>query len=252
MTYSQNLAAHLSYLCQLSYTPPANIEYNLTEYSIVHIEDKETDTQGFIAIDDKTLTVVFRGSTTVQDWITDLNTSFTSFMDDPELVAHEGFSEAYLSVHDQVREVVDQHLDKKLYVTGHSLGAALANLSFVALSYNEAVGFDGLYTFGCPRVFSEASTGHLNSSFKDVHYRVVNNNDIVTHIPPEITGYSHWGHLVYIEEDGTVALDPQLSWWVKLQNMLSGYIDDIGEVGLDSIKDHDINDYNRYLKLTDE
>jgi hypothetical protein len=45
-----------------------------------------------------------------------------------------------------------QHPDYKVYVTGHSLGAAMATLSAADLSVVSKIPIEGVYTFGSPRV----------------------------------------------------------------------------------------------------
>jgi hypothetical protein len=85
----------------------------------------------------------------------------------------------------------------KLWVTGHSLGAAIATLFYARLlrSENDIRGAKlvGAYTFGCPRtadydfvmnaITSESSVLDENSPNKRNIWRVVNANDIVPRVP---------------------------------------------------------------------
>ncbi len=106
---------------------------------------------------------------------------------------HRGFMEAldevWAPLVRKLEEVAARGL--KLWMCGHSLGAALATLAadrFGAVS--------GLYTFGSPRVGDES----FKRDFFIPTYRFVNNNDIVTHIPP--LPYRHVGQLRYIDHQG--------------------------------------------------
>jgi predicted lipase len=84
--------------------------------------------------------------------------------------------------------------DRTIWFTGHSLGAALATLA--ADRYGNV---RGLYTFGSPRVGDES----FKRRFRIDAYRVVNNNDIVSRVPPKGV-YRHLGDLKYIDGEGTL------------------------------------------------
>jgi len=68
---------------------------------------------------------------------------------------HPGFWNAYLSVATIVRVqtqfLLSKYRGSKIYVTGHSLGGALAQIAALDLKlfYGHV---DGLYTFGQPRI----------------------------------------------------------------------------------------------------
>ena len=77
----------------------------------------------------------------------------------------------------------------KVKATGHSLGAALANLTAMNLA---VVGYDvSLYNFGQPRVGNKEYADFCNKMipdlFRHVHYR-----DIVPHVPIEkVMSFKH-------------------------------------------------------------
>jgi hypothetical protein len=75
--------------------------------------------------------------------------------------------------------------EKTLYVTGHSLGAALATLCAVDIAANTAFCSPSLFTYGSPRVgdpaFAKAFSRYVRSS-----YRTANLFDIVTYAPPSV------------------------------------------------------------------
>ncbi len=78
--------------------------------------------------------------------------------------------------------------------TGHSLGGALATIAAARHERTRAV-----YTFGSPRVGDSAFGEHLRAPV----YRVVNNTDLVPHLPPPI-GYAHVGELYHLDTDGVL------------------------------------------------
>ncbi len=78
-----------------------------------------------------------------------------------------------------------------VWVTGHSLGGAMATLAGMRYPFEEVV------TFGEPRVGR-----HVDLVFKaKSHTRYVNGADPVTKVPPEFPfGYGHHGHVVTIRD----------------------------------------------------
>jgi len=124
-----------------------------------------------------------------------------------------------------------------IWLTGHSLGAALATLA-AAFLVEEGQPVQGLYSFGCPRVGDSAFVTALNSRCPR-NYRLVNNNDVVTRVPPRSFGYDHTGEFWYLSEGGALSRDPN-SWYLFL-DMALGRLCDLGEVGTDGIKDHAMN-----------
>src|SRR5207249_4492483 len=78
---------------------------------------------------------------------------------------------------------------QKLWLTGHSLGGALATLAAAHLG-RDAV--QGLYTYGCPRVGDVKFTSVLPEAS---HFRFVHRRDWVVEQPPEFLGYVHAGTL---------------------------------------------------------
>jgi hypothetical protein len=74
-----------------------------------------------------------------------------------------------------------------LYITGHSLGGALAQIASAVLERDNLA---ACYTFGSPRVGTE----RFDREVKCPHYRLVNDWDIVPGVPPPwLWGYHHTG-----------------------------------------------------------
>jgi hypothetical protein len=146
--------------------------------------------------------LVFRGTNHLEDWGDNLKAlSLSDFQ--PECwprggQVHVGFREAL----DRVWDKINQHLDGRqipLFYTGHSLGAALATL---AASRRPP---SALYTFGSPRVGDQAFAATLSDL---PVFRVVNNRDVVTALPPPIRGFCHVGEVHYIAHDGHILTNP--------------------------------------------
>jgi triacylglycerol lipase len=122
---------------------------------------------------------------------------------------HRGFREAFQRVAPKVLDAVTQHASNRpLWLTGHSLGAALATLAADALPNTT-----GVYTFGSPLVGDQVFSGHFNQRLTDRSFRYIDDQDIVTHVPPEPFGlpvglYTHVNTSRAINQDGHIGAAP--------------------------------------------
>jgi hypothetical protein len=131
--------------------------------------------------------LVFRGTEqNIKDVVMDLTLGKLS-LGQGKIDVHEGFKQALDSVWDEI-EAALQQLYCPIFFTGHSLGGALATLA--AARHPPTA----LYTFGSPRVGNAAFVASLNSSADTIH-RIVNDDDIVTNLPPTEIGFQHVGTL---------------------------------------------------------
>jgi len=139
--------------------------------------------------------LVFRGTTDLKDWLTDL-TAIPVEWPRGGLV-HEGFKDALDLVWADVNAALEQ-IECPVFYTGHSLGAALATLA-ASLKPPQA-----LYTFGLPLT---GNSDFAESLSQVAIYRVVNNRDVVTTLPPALV-FHHFGNLHYITHNGEMVADP--------------------------------------------
>ena len=127
-----------------------------------------------------------------------------------------------------------------LWLTGHSLGGAMATLAASELIHADEP-FYGVYTFGQPRCGDRDFARTFNNEAKSRFFRFQNNNDIVTRIPARLMGYSHVGTFVYISSEGELSTD--IGWWYQFVDGVKGVIEDIGDKGIDAVEDHDMGKY---------
>ena len=152
-------------------------------------------TQAFLARNPRVGVVAFRGTqkNDFGDIVTDLRTRFYSknVTERWHEKIHSGFNDAYECIAADLEQAIDDLNDIPLYITGHSLGGALAT---IAARENRHDHIAAVYTFGSPRV----GTADLDIGFRAPVYRIVNKSDMVARLPFLAQGYRHSGHLMYI------------------------------------------------------
>ena len=124
-----------------------------------------------------------------------------------------------------------------LWFCGHSLGGAMATICAgrCFLSHIDS-NPEQLYTYGSPRV---GNTAYINYVALD-HFRFVNNNDIVTRVPPILLGYRHSGREVYIDRHGRLR---RLNLLLRRRDRWRGFLAGLRKWKLDHFSDHSIHRY---------
>lgn len=142
--------------------------------------------------------LVLRGTNDLMDWVTNLRAIPHGWAGHGDV--HKGFADGIKLVWEDISKSLDDNVPPNfpLYITGHSLGAALATLA-ASLRPPRA-----LYTFGSPRV-GDRDFGKTLSGVRV--FRVVNNRDVVTTVPPPLPLH-HVGELHYITHDGGILTSP--------------------------------------------
>jgi hypothetical protein len=93
-----------------------------------YIVDEPTDTSGYIGYSsaDKSIYVAYRGSSSIQNWITNLDLIYEAYPYCEGCYVHQGFYEAESLVIDgvvgEVKRLKALYSDYRVIVTGHSLG----------------------------------------------------------------------------------------------------------------------------------
>ncbi|NOX43230.1 MAG: lipase family protein [Gammaproteobacteria bacterium] len=137
-------------------------------------------TQAILVSFNNFIVLAFRGteSTSIKDIKADAKAKTTICETGGKI--HTGFKEAF----ELVRFAIDKKLNedefqkKPLFITGHSLGGALATVAAKKLAHKG--GLAACYTFGSPRVGDEEWIMNIKTPI----YRLVNAADCVTMLPP--------------------------------------------------------------------
>ena len=239
-------AANLAYTEKVTIEPVAK-EWGFDKVEFVTSEDKEDrkfDTQAFVAANTEVLLIAFRGTENIKDWTTNLK---FKPIDGPAGQIHRGFYTAAVRAwDDHIRSLVDrfQTQDQPIWITGHSLGGALAVATAAYLQLDQNINVQGgVYTFGQPRVGNRAFASAFNNVFMNRAFHYVNNNDLVPHVPPIgfVLNYWHTELALYFDSDGNLHRDIPL--WRMLTEGARGVFKDIGNPGPDALNDHNMDHY---------
>jgi triacylglycerol lipase len=136
--------------------------------------------------------------------------------------------------------------ERTLWFTGHSLGAAMAAICAgrCKLSYIKS-NPRALYTYGSPRVGSRRYVNYVQLET----FRWVNNNDIVTRVPPAWLGYQHKGQEVYLNAYGRIR---RLTHWQRVKDRWRGFLRGLRENRFDPFADHSIVQYVAHIRAAVE
>lgn len=201
------------------------------------------DTEVGILSNSRIVLVVFRGTegvTAIKDWITNSKHLMLDAPDDwGDVKLHKGFYNALSAVYQSVRNEVRSRRTngQKVFLTGHSLGGALATICAYRFQKVGGVPVSGVYVFGAPRVGDLGFANAYNDLLKDKTFRWVKNLDFAStlpdYTPPPLpaTRYHHVGVLNFINANGAIEMDHL----------------DVEPVGIPSIADHDMANYCRVM-----
>lgn len=201
--YSDRMAWIMAQMARLAYIPfeesdlgKEQLEYALQSgwFNLMKTFNNR-GTQAFLAKNDEFAVLAFRGTepTRWEDVRTDLRALKQKTI---EGKVHRGFKEAFDEIRGEIFDIVDKSIGKDLplYVTGHSLGAALATVATQELEEEFHDLIAACYTFGSPRV----GDGTYEKSIKAHVYRIVNTTDIVTLVPFFLGTFMHVGDSRYL------------------------------------------------------
>jgi hypothetical protein len=176
-----------------------------------------TDPQCHVAGNDTFVIVSFRGTQADQllDVVNDVTFRPTP-LDGTAQRVHAGFLSALDAIQADLMTAIEDLCGGSsegnrptLWLTGHSLGAALAVLAAARLARSHKP-VEGIYIVGCPRVGDGAFKAAFDQAYAGRCWRYVNNHDIVTQVPPAgaLLGYEHVGQEIHFDGKGQRAAPP--------------------------------------------
>jgi triacylglycerol lipase len=213
--------------------------------------EERTGTQGFVAQSPAAILVSFRG--TEPKHIADLTSDARAHRTTWEGLAgvHTGFFRAFFAAwgkdFDGVRifpDLLRNHGGRKIWITGHSLGGALAQVCATQTELRDRIPVHAVYTYGQPRVGDEQFAQTMHEKLGHKIFRLVNDRDIVPRVPFYSLGYRHYGGEFFFDKSHTKAertssvetlLEALESYrktvrFDELQGILHGVLGGVGEL----------------------
>jgi hypothetical protein len=193
--------------------------------------------------------ITFKGSKELADWLTNGKYNTTGLVHgNQNIKVHAGFKKAldsvYMDVWREVLLLVEISARKPLLINGHSLGGALAYLfvlrSLQTKDKSTLLDLDfNLVTFGSPRCMNVDGAKFMDKWSTRI-VRVVNDEDVVPHVPPKLVGfnYKHPGVAVVIGLEGS-----------KTENLWSHLCEKLKSIVVipEGIRDHRPEEYLKSL-----
>jgi len=161
---------------------------------------------------------------------------------------HYGFWQAWESVRQQVCAWPAWTSGSPVYLAGHSLGGAVAQLcAWAMVREGRAAGPVRVYTVGSPRVGNREWAGHYNLLLGDATWQVINQVDAVPRMPGALAGFHRAGKTAHLSATGSIALEPKLLRVAVMDAAAVAY--DLKHFRLGCLADHGVEDYVGRLRL---
>jgi triacylglycerol lipase len=237
------LFAELSNLSYLSRAEAGRLAYRIG-FPEIRFYDRD-GAQAYIFANDDDAVVTCRG-TEPHDWNdvrADLDLS--TVVAETRGWVHRGFKREVDDLWPRLEQALVNN-SRTLWFTGHSLGGAMAAICAgrCRLSYIRS-NPRALFTFGSPRI---GSRRYVNYVQLEAH-RWVNNNDIVTRVPPAWLGFRHKGTEVYLNAYGKIR---RLTGWQRVKDRWRGFVRGLREGRFDHFADHSIGQYIQHIRTAVE
>jgi triacylglycerol lipase len=232
------LFAEMSEICYLPRAEAGRLAFRIG-FPEVRYYDRD-GAQAYIFGNDDDRVIVCRG-TEPNDW-----NDIKADLDLATVIAetagrvHRGFKREVDDLWPRLEQALKSNT-RPVWITGHSLGGAMATIcaSRCQISYIDS-NPRALYTYGSPRV----GNGRYVNYVQYEAFRWVNNNDIVTRVPPWWLGYRHKGQEVYLNADGEIA---KLTPWQRIKDRWRGFVRGLKLREFDHFTDHSITRYVEYI-----
>jgi len=138
------------------------------------------------------------------NWFTDFDVRVT-----PRSL-HRGFEKAVDVVWQQIVAALASRRAQPVFLTGHSLGGALAAVAADRALSDDAVRLraTAVYCFGMPRAGDQDFALRYNDTLGAATYRLVHGDDVVATVPPSSLGFRHVGRLLRCDRGGRFGAMP--------------------------------------------
>ncbi len=182
-TLEDMLKAMSSYSQRVTESLNNTVRYSFSRLLIGYALRSKVDGHGVI---------VTRGTVGTEEWLNNMNYRLVPFhpLNSDYGHVHNGFRDVFKGIRGRYRELVEQfEVGTPLYLVGHSLGAALAQLAALDIATRTPERADQLRVYGYapPRV-GDAAFAEVYNRLVGTSYRIVNVCDVVPYLPFEELG----------------------------------------------------------------
>jgi Lipase (class 3) len=220
-----------------------------------------TDICAFAATSDECHILAFRGTKIPQDWMTDLACTPVRFdwvfSGAPAIgEIHAGFGHCLADGLQEIKQMlIRRSSDKPLFITGHSLGGALAALAGVYFSVtgSPVPTIRRIFTFGQPRVGLHDFCNTYSRVLCGKLVRFVNKQDVVPRVPFRGFDYGDGGAMIHFDSSGTPKIEsPEWrSFLARAFQSLKDVAEIVTHLSVD-VGDHSVTGYRELLEKNQE
>lgn len=182
--------------CQIAYLPSAEAREELKKRGFSSETIESGSMNGYVVKSGDNAAIILRGTESkwhdiLQDLIFISSKSGNGRM-------HAGFRNGYDNyMHQQVRKLLQKFGTKRVWITGHSLGGALAVVCAHDLLVDGNHDIAGVMTFGQPKVVRKDMKDFLEPKLANRYVVFANDMDpVVKAVEP----YLHFGHIVHYKD----------------------------------------------------
>ena len=152
---------------------------------------------------------------------------------------HKGFADSLGELLLHIKPHIAHSPSRKLWLTGHSLGAGLATLAADVLD-----DVQGIHTFGSPQVGDQA----FAVNFKLKGWRFRHHADAITWAPSRLLGYRHVEPGAYFDLDGRLVDEPNAiglltDWWKGVPGNTADALASMREGSFSGLAPEALNDH---------
>lgn len=222
--YSQDATMFFAELSKLAYEDENIVSRVAREQGLVSsLFTYDNGTQYIVMGNSDFMFIAFRGTEIkLKDIIIDLKLSTYTNVDSDKLLGlpagHGGFRRGAIDMINNNRFFLELEEFKKkvqaktgvyptkqkIFLTGHSLGGALAILMAEPIT-RKGYEISSLYTFAAPLTMTKDESKWFNKKYKDITYTIVNRKDYVPRAAPsQRKNYCQIGQYYHINEDGHI------------------------------------------------
>jgi triacylglycerol lipase len=231
-------------LSELAYNEPADNKVQFKHLGFVSEFIDVNGSQAYLLTNADDAIVVCRGTqpTEFKDIAADLDARLVSSSTGIGKV-HRGFKTSVNNIWSTLEpKLIKLSKKRSIWCAGHSLGAAMATLVAFKLQRNkELPNAQALFTYGSPRVGNAAYIRGISDTGV-LHFRFVNNADIVARVP--LWPFRHFGGMYYMDHWGNLRT---VTYSQLIKDIARGFIKGIMCKEINFFTNHSISRYSNNL-----